>query len=66
MQSEKISQLKKYVENILSDNKAMEIISINLKGKTKLVRNRKVFKSSQKKAIVTLKKGQSIDLGSGV
>ena len=36
MQSEKISQLKKYVEGILSDNKAMEITSINLKDKTSI------------------------------
>ena len=31
-----LDKLKKYVENILSDNKAMEIISINLKGKTSI------------------------------
>ena len=36
MQSEKISQLKKYVEGVLSDNKAMEITSINLKDKTSI------------------------------
>ena len=36
MQTKEISQLKEDVENILSDNKAVEIISINLKGKTSI------------------------------
>jgi len=36
MQIKKISQLKKEIENILSDNKAMEITSINLKDKTSI------------------------------
>jgi len=39
---------------------------INLKGKTKIVRNKKAYKSGYKKAIVTLKKGQSIDLATGI
>ena len=34
MQLKKISQLKKEIEKILDDNKATEIKSINLKGKT--------------------------------
>ena len=34
MQTKKINQLKKEIENILNDNKAMEIKSINLKNKT--------------------------------
>ena len=38
----------------------------NIKGKTKLVRNRKSYKTGYKKAIVTLKKGQSIDLATGI
>jgi large subunit ribosomal protein L23 len=37
-----------------------------LKGKTKIVRNKKAYKSGYKKAIVTLKKGQSIDLATGI
>jgi large subunit ribosomal protein L23 len=57
--------IKKSIEKLFKVN-VIKINTINLRGKTKLVRNRKVFKSSQKKAIVTLKKGQSIDLGSGV
>ena len=36
MQAEEINQLKKDVENILYDNKALEIISINLKDKTSI------------------------------
>jgi large subunit ribosomal protein L23 len=44
----------------------MKINTINFKGKTKLVRNKKTSKSGYKKAIITLKKGQSIDLATGV
>ena len=36
MQIKKINQLKKEIENILSDNKAVEITSINLIGKTSI------------------------------
>ncbi len=36
------------------------------KGKSKIVKNRKAYKSGYKKAIVTLKKGQSIDLATGI
>ena len=36
MQTKKINQLKKEIENILNDNKAMKITSINLKGKTSI------------------------------
>ena len=36
MQMEKINQLRKDIENILNDNKAIEIISINLKDKTSI------------------------------
>jgi len=36
MQKKEINQLKKEIENILSDNKAVEIASINLKGKTSI------------------------------
>ena len=46
--------------------KVVKINTINIKGKTKLVRNKKSFKSGYKKAIVTLKKGQSIDLATGI
>ena len=36
MQKKEINQLKKEIENILSDNKALEIKSVNLKGKTSI------------------------------
>ena len=39
---------------------------LNIKGKTKLVRNKRTFKTGYKKAIITLKKGQSIDLATGI
>ena len=36
MQTKEINQLKKEIENILNDNKAIEIKSINLKNKTSI------------------------------
>ena len=36
MQTKEINQLKKEIENILNDNKAIEVISINLKDKTSI------------------------------
>ena len=36
MQTKEIAQLKKEIENILSDNKAVEITSINLRDKTSI------------------------------
>ena len=36
MQTKDINQLKKEIENILNDNKAEEITSIDLKGKTSI------------------------------
>ena len=36
MQTKEINQLKKDIENILNDNKAVEITSINLKDKTSI------------------------------
>ena len=57
--------IKKSIEKIFKVN-VIKINTINLKGKTKLVRNKKAFKPGFKKAIVTLKKGQSIDLGTGI
>ena len=44
----------------------IKINTINLKGKTKIVRNKRAYKSGYKKAIVTLKKGQNIDLATGI
>ena len=36
MQTKEINQLKKEIENILNDNKAIEVKSVNLKGKTSI------------------------------
>ena len=57
--------IKKSIEKIFKV-KVVKINTINLKGKTKMVRNKKAYKPSYKKAIVTLKKGQSIDLSTGI
>ena len=57
--------IKKNIEKIFKVN-VVKINTINLKGKTKMVRNKKAYKSGYKKAIVTLKKGQSIDLATGI
>ena len=56
--------IKKNIEKIFKVN-VVKINTINLKGKVKMVKNKKSFKSGYKKAIVTLKKGQNIDLGTG-
>tara|TARA_B100001123_G_C15259749_1_gene1006121 strand:+ start:83 stop:376 length:294 start_codon:yes stop_codon:yes gene_type:complete len=57
--------IKRSIEKIFKVN-VIKINTINIKGKTKLVRNKKSFKSGYKKAIITLKKGQSIDLATGI
>jgi len=59
------NSIKKSIEKIFKVN-VIKINTINLKGKTKLVRNKKSFKPGYKKAIVTLKKGQTIDLATGI
>ena len=56
--------IKKSIEKIFKVN-VIKVNTINYKGKNKIVRGRKSRKSNFKKAIVTLKKGQSIDLASG-
>jgi len=53
------------IEKIFKVN-VIKINTINIKGKTKLVKNKESFKPGYKKAIVTLKKGQSIDLATGI
>tara|TARA_Y100000590_G_scaffold470275_1_gene663258 strand:+ start:1087 stop:1380 length:294 start_codon:yes stop_codon:yes gene_type:complete len=57
--------IKKSIEKIFKV-KVVKINTINVKGKTKMIRNKKAYKSGYKKAIVTLKKGQSIDLATGI
>ena len=59
------NSIKRSIEKIFKVN-VIKINTINLKGKTKMVRNKRAYKSGYKKAIVTLKKGQNIDLATGV
>ena len=57
--------LKTNIEKIFKVN-VTKINMINKKNRVKLTRGRKVKVPGFKKAIVTLKKGQSIDLTTGV
>ncbi len=57
--------LKKNIEKIFKVN-VIKINIINKQNRTKLTRGRKIKVSGFKKAIITLKKGQSIDLTTGV
>ena len=59
------NSIKKSIEKIFKVN-VVKINTINLKGKTKIVKGKKSSRSGYKKAIVTLKKGQSIDLATGI
>ena len=59
------NSIKRSIEKTFKVN-VIKVNTINLKGKNKIVRNRKVSKPGYKKAIVTLKKGQSIDLSTGI
>ena len=57
--------VKKSIEKIFKVN-VIKVNIINKKTRTKLTRGRKVKVIGYKKAIITLKKGQSIDLSTGV
>tara|TARA_E500000331_G_scaffold231749_1_gene221942 strand:- start:597 stop:890 length:294 start_codon:yes stop_codon:yes gene_type:complete len=57
--------LKKNIEKIFKVN-VVKINIINKQNRLKLTRGRKVKVSGFKKAIITLKKGQSIDLTTGI
>ena len=59
------NSIKKSIEKIFKVN-VVKINTINLKGKTKIVKGKKSSRSGYKKAIVTLKKGQSIDLATRI
>ncbi|RPG17627.1 MAG: 50S ribosomal protein L23 [Pelagibacteraceae bacterium TMED124] len=56
--------IKKNIEKIFKVT-VIKINTINNKPKTKIVRGKTGIKKGFKKAVITLKKGQSIDLGSG-
>ena len=57
--------LKNNIEKIFKVN-VTKINIINKRNRTKLTRGRKVKVTGFKKAIITLKKGQSIDLTTGI
>ena len=57
--------LKKNIEKIFKVN-VVKVNIINKQSRIKLTRGRKVKVLGYKKAIITLKKGQSIDLTTGV
>ena len=48
------------------DTLAIKVNIINQKSKLKMKQGKKTVKSGYKKAIITLKKGQSIDLTTGI
>ena len=57
--------IKKSIEKIFKVN-VIKVNTINIRGKSKIVRGKKATKPSYKKAIITLKEGQSIDLATGI
>ena len=59
------STIKKSIEKIFKVN-VTKINIINKQNRTKITRGKKVKVSGFKKAIITLKKGQSIDLTTGI
>ena len=59
------NNIKKNIEKLFKVN-ITKINIINKQSRTKLTRGRKVKISGYKKAIITLKKGQSIDLTTGI
>ena len=57
--------IKKNIEKLFKVN-VVKVNIINQKTKIKLKQGKKSYKSGYKKAIITLKKGQSIDLTTGI
>ena len=57
--------LKKNIEKLFKVN-VVKVNIINQKSKLKIKQGKRSIKSGYKKAIVTLKKGQSIDLTTGI
>jgi len=57
--------LKKNIEKIFKVN-VTKINIVNKQNRTKITRGKKVKIQGYKKAIITLKKGQSIDLTTGI
>tara|TARA_B100001741_G_scaffold111228_1_gene91381 strand:+ start:13 stop:306 length:294 start_codon:yes stop_codon:yes gene_type:complete len=57
--------IKKNIEKLFKVN-VVKINIVNRKAKLKMRQGKKSYKSGYKKAIITLKKGQSIDLTTGI
>ena len=57
--------IKKNIEKLFKVN-VIKVNIINRKAKLKMKQGKKSYRSGYKKAIVTLKKGQSIDLTTGI
>ena len=57
--------IKKNIEKIFKVN-VIKVNIINKKSRTKIVKGKKVLTKGYKKAIITLKKGQNIDLSTGI
>ena len=57
--------IKKNIEKLFKVN-VVKVNIINQKSKLKMKQGKKSIKSGYKKAIITLKKGQSIDLTTGI
>ena len=57
--------VKKIIEKIFKVN-VLKVNIINKKSRNKITRGRKIKVPGYKKAIITLKKGQSIDLTTGI
>ena len=57
--------IKKSIEKLFKVN-VIKVNIVNQKTKLKMKQGRKSFKGGYKKAIITLKKGQSIDLTTGI
>ena len=59
------TNIKKNIEKLFKVN-VVKVNIINRKRKLKMKQGRKTYKSGYKKAIITLKKGQSINLTKGI
>ena len=59
------TSIKRNIEKLFKVN-VVKVNIINRKTKIKIRQGKKSFKSGYKKAIITLKKGQSIDLTTGI
>ena len=57
--------IKKNIEKIFKVN-VIKVNTITKKSKSKIIRGKIGYKKGYKKALVTLKKGQNIDLATGV